>query len=161
MRLLCDHYRRRTGTPRQVYCVADWEAIEYEDYHGDHAGLCETQQLMALRPHLVDLARAEPSPLSGPWGGTQFPDAAGRTPKRQEGEAIVASQVAHLAAAADRLLRDYDPRDGWQTPSQNDVCALGRRFERSTRKYWVMSTTYPDEYEGGPPAFPGWDALGE
>ena len=77
MRPLCDYYNRRSGTPLELYRIADWECIRFEDYRGDHAGICETQQLMALRPELVDLSQAEPSPVSGAWGGTQFPDSRG------------------------------------------------------------------------------------
>jgi creatinine amidohydrolase/Fe(II)-dependent formamide hydrolase-like protein len=161
MRLLCDYYLRRSGTPLNVYCIADWEAIEYGDYRGDHAGICETQQLMALRPGMVDLSQSEPSPRSGPWAGVQFPDSTGQCPTPDVGEQIVSSQVAHLGSVVERLLADYEHVAGWTAPSQNDVEALWRRFERSTRKYWVMSTTFPEEYRHGPPPFPGWQALGE
>ena len=161
MRLLCDYYGHRTGTPLKIYCIADWEAIAFEDYCGDHAGMCETQQLMALRPELVDLSHVEPSPRSGPWAGARFPDSRGRYPLREVGEAIVTSQVVHLGTVANRILAEYEPVDGWVAPSQTDVEAMWRRFERTTRKYWVMSTTYPGEYNEGPPPFPGWETLGE
>ena len=161
MRLLCEFYARRSGSPLQLYCIADWECIRFEDYRGDHAGPCETQQLMALRPELVDLSQKEPSPLSGPWAGSQFPDADGQSPTREIGERIVASQIECLGKVARGLLESYEPIAGWTVPSQNDVDDMWHRFERLTRKYWVISTTYPDEFRAGPPPFPGWDALGE
>ena len=71
------------------------------------------------------------------------------------------SQVVHLGTVANRILAEYEPVDGWVAPSQTDVEAMWRRFERTTRKYWVMSTTYPGEYNEGPPPFPGWETLGE
>jgi creatinine amidohydrolase/Fe(II)-dependent formamide hydrolase-like protein len=161
MRLLCDYYGRRTATPLRLYCIADWECIRFEDYRGDHAGICETQQLMALRPELVDLSRKEPSPRSGTWAGTQFPDSQGRSPIREVGERIVASQIECLGKVAGELLESYEPVAGWAGPSQNDVDDIWHRFERLTRKYWLLSTTYPEEYREGPPPFPGWEALGE
>jgi len=51
--------------PLRAVALADWEAIHYKDYHGDHAGRCETSQLMALRPDLVDLTRMPGEPYEG------------------------------------------------------------------------------------------------
>ncbi|MCE5327077.1 MAG: creatininase family protein [Planctomycetaceae bacterium] len=158
-RLLCDWYLRRTGSPMRIYCIADWECIELAGYHGDHAGLCETQQLMALRPELVDLSRSEPSPKSGPWCGHDFA-ATGRMPSRQEGDKIVASQVASLGRAAGQLQAQYQARPGWIAPTQVAVDELWHSFERLTRKYWRMGTTLKEYSDVGEPPFPGWEALG-
>lgn len=158
MRLVCDYYKRRSGSPLQIYCIADWECIRYKDYRGDHAGMCETQQLMAFRPDLVDLNRAEPSPESGPWCGTDFA-AKGCRPDAQVGRKIVQSQIKHLGGVQKKLLAKYRPVKGWQVPDQNDIEEIWTNFNRLTRKYWVFSATW-QEYQKGPPVFPGWEALG-
>ena len=157
MRLLCDFYSRQTGSPLKIHCIADWECIEYLDYAGDHAGPCETQQLMALRPELVDLSRAAPSETSDPWCGVTFPDTA--TPTKEVGERIVASQVEALGRVHRDLLRHYKPITGWAAPDQNQAEAIWHIFERATRKYWVLSSCQA-EYGQPPPEFPGWEELG-
>ena len=116
-RLLCDYDRGRSGTLLEFYCIADWECIRFEDDTGDHAGICETQQLMALRPELVDLSQAEPSPASGAWGGTQFPDSQGRGPGHEIGERIVASHIEPHGRVAKGLLERHSPVSGWTAPS--------------------------------------------
>ncbi len=158
MRLLCEYYVRRSGSPLQIHCIADWECIDFEDYKGDHAGMCETQQLMSLRPELVDLERCEPSPNSGPWCGTDFSTSPGR-PTREVGERIVASQVEELGRIQRRLLAAHRPAEGRPVPNQDEVEEMWHTFDRLTRKYWVMSTAW-EEYPQGPPPFPGWEALG-
>lgn len=158
MRMLCEFYLRRSGSPLRIHCIADCECIDFEDYRGDHAGMCETQQLMALRPELVDLERTEPSPTSGPWCGTDF---AGRDlhPDAAVGAKIVESQIANLGRVQAELLRDHAPIDGWSAPDQDEVEEMWHTFDRLTRKYWVVSTSWT-EFRGGPPEFPGWDDLG-
>jgi creatinine amidohydrolase/Fe(II)-dependent formamide hydrolase-like protein len=159
MRLLCEYYQRRCGSPLQIHCIADWECIRNNVYRGDHAGLCETQQLMALRPELVDLSRDEPSPKSGPWCGTRFGRGEERAPSRATGERIVTSQIETLGQVQRQLLTAYRPIEGWQVPDQNRVEEVWRSFERLTRKYWFMSVTMEEHRAGGPPPFPGWQAL--
>jgi len=46
MKQVCHIYSSRR--PLRAVALADWEAIHYKDYHGDHAGRCETSQLWAL-----------------------------------------------------------------------------------------------------------------
>ncbi len=162
MRLLCEYYLRRSGSPLRLYACADGELIRYGDYHGDHAGGCETSQLMALRPELVDLSRRESEAASGPWAGTAFPDRRGRTPSREIGEGIVASQVGRLGEIARELLGAWSPRDGRRAPNMTEAEDIWHRFERLTRKYWWMSGTLEDWKAGAKvPVFPGWAALGE
>ncbi len=158
MRLLCEYYRRCSGTPLQIHCIADWECIEYEDYKGDHAGMCETQQLMALRPDLVDLSRKEPSPRSGPWCGRDF-SRSEQQPDPEIGISIVQSQVEKLGRVQKELLGNYQPIEGWSAPNQDEIEQMWHTFDRLTRKYWVLSTSW-EEFREGPPPFPGWDALG-
>jgi creatinine amidohydrolase len=94
-------------SPLRIWAGADWEAIEYEDFHGDHAGRCETSQLWALRPELVDSSRLDQLTPGAPCGlMATGPDAAQAT--RRTGEAIVASQVAWLGRKGAELLAAYE-----------------------------------------------------
>jgi len=160
IRLLCDYYLRCTGSPLRIAAFADSELMNYEDYHGDHAGICETSQLMALHPDLVDLSRKEEESPSGPWAGTTFPLPDGRMPSAELGKKIIASQIARMGEVQRELLDAYEERPGWQAPSQDDAESLWTNFERLTRKYWWLSLTLEEYQKGDRPAFPGWDAMG-
>ncbi len=87
--------------PLPIWALADWECIGYGDYKGDHAGPCETSQLWALRPDLVDISRI-PEHEDGEriFASALQPDEASRL----EGERIVASQVRNLVGGGNRLL---------------------------------------------------------
>jgi creatinine amidohydrolase len=160
MRLLCEYYTRRTGSPLRMSALADWELIRFEDYRGDHAGVCETSQLMALRPELVDLSRTTvPRALGGRLLGTAFPDKKGRSPDAGVGESIVRSQVERMGEIKRKLLASYRPQAGWEAPSLRDVDDIWHRFERVTRKYWTA--TWREHKEKTGPKFPGWEELGE
>lgn len=95
-------------SPLRIWAGADHETIGYEDYHGDHAGRCETSQLWSLRPDLVDMSRLA---SGAPEGIAQVmatgPDAGAAA--RRTGDHIVASQVAWLGAKAAELLGQYRP----------------------------------------------------
>jgi creatinine amidohydrolase len=100
MKQVCARYSAHR--PLRAVALADWEAIRYKDYRGDHAGRCETSQLMALRPELVDLTRM-PADV---YEGVIFASPSNaRTSSRREGEAIVASQVAYFERLSNELLR--------------------------------------------------------
>lgn len=159
MRLACEYYRMRSGSPLQIHCIADNESIRYKEYRGDHAGMCETQQLMALRPELVDLKRQEPSPRSGPWCGTDFKQH-GLKPDAATGEAIVASQVAELGRIHRSLLDAYKPVADWTPPDQEQLEDIWDSFDRLTRRYWVLSMTWDEYTKKTSLPFPGWEALG-
>ncbi len=93
-------------SPLRVWAGADCEAIDYEEFHGDHAGRCETSQLWALRPELVDMSRlAAGTPEEISRVMATGPDAGQAA--RRTGERIVASQVAWLGRKADELLAAY------------------------------------------------------
>jgi creatinine amidohydrolase len=161
IRLLCEFYTRRTGSPIRLAAFADWELIDFENYRGDHAGVCETSQLMALRPELVDLDRTvENSPL-GKFCGSAFPNKSGVMPSAELGESIVSSQIRRLAEVQAELLGSYRPSDGWEAPTLNDVSDLWNRFERLTRKYWWFSRTLGEYGRKSGVDFPGWEELGE
>ena len=160
IRLLCDYYVRRSGSPIKLYACADWELIRYEDIRGDHAGVCETSQLMAVRPDLVDLDRNEvPSELGTRYAGSEFPNKAGRTPSKELGEKIVNSQIERLAEIKNDLLEAYTPTENWSAPSMTEAEDIWHRYESLTRKYW--STTFAEYRNKTEPEFPGWEALGE
>ena len=98
MRDVAAAFHKHCPVPHWV--IADWQCIHYRDFRGDHAGVCETGQLWALRPDLVDISRLPDEPG---WRGFASSSAA-RAASRREGDAIVASQVANLGDAARRLL---------------------------------------------------------
>ncbi len=60
MKQVCSLYSSQR--PLRAVALADWEAIRYKDYHGDHAGRCETSQLWALCPDMVDISRIPDKP---------------------------------------------------------------------------------------------------
>jgi hypothetical protein len=159
MRLLADFYRRSTGTPMLIRAMGDWECINYGNYRGDHAGMCETQQLMALRPESVDLSRREPSPIAGPMAGTDF-FASSTIPSGDVGEKIVDSQIRGLGIIQHDLLTSYAENEHYTPPDQNRVDELWRTFDRLTRKYWLGSSTLDEFKKRTAEAFPGWEALG-
>lgn len=157
MRLLCDYYTRRTGSPLRLLADADWRFIQMKDRGGDHAGPVETSQLMALHPDLVDMDRMEPG--KDPWLGSVSPE---QPASRELGEEIVSSQIKHLGEAQRDLLSRYEARGNWQAPSLTDMAALWTRFESATRRYWVTDMTLDEATSKTErPPFPGWDALGE
>lgn len=161
MRLLCEFYLNRAASPLRLRACADCELIRYQDYRGDHAGVCETSQLMALRPALVDLGRDVESSAFGQFAGTSFPTGAGEMPSEELGRHIVDSQIKRLGEIQKELLAGYGKQDDRRVPSLNDVESIWVRFERLTRKYWWCSLTL-DEYEAGKHVeFPGWESLGE
>lgn len=91
-------FHRHCPTPHWV--IADWQCIWHEDYAGDHAGVCETSQLMALRPECVDMTKL---PAEEGWSGFAS-SAKAHAASRELGEGIVASQVGNLGDAAKRLV---------------------------------------------------------
>ena len=160
LRLICDYYTRRTKSPLRLHAIADWECIRYQDFKGDHAGICETSQLLALHPSLVDLDRRRvPDGLgTGYAAGVDFGDTEG-LPSRELGEKIVESQVEELGGIAHRLLGAYEGTPDWKAPSQSDVDDIWYRFDEATRRYWT--STYSEYRTGSAREFPGWEALGE
>jgi creatinine amidohydrolase len=103
MQQVCGIYS--SHRPLRAAALADWEAIRYKDYRGDHAGRCETSQLWALRPELVDISRLPDEPFEGVRFASPY-DA--QHSSRTEGEAIVASQVEFLKELSDELLRQAE-----------------------------------------------------
>lgn len=88
MRMVTQIYS--ANRPLRAVALADCELIRYKDYHGDHAGICETSQLWALRPELVDLSRMPVEPIDGILFASSEQ---ARQSSRREGEAIVQSQI--------------------------------------------------------------------
>ncbi len=157
MRLLTDFYTRRTGSPMKIKALMDFSLIDPSLPHrGDHAGITETSQLMALHPDMVDLNHTTaPTELGEKFAG--FVDFTKPTlPSKEIGEKIIASQVKNLGALAQELLASHTPQSNWRAPTLNDTAALWTRFERATRRYWYGS------YKESPnPTFPGWENLAE
>jgi creatinine amidohydrolase len=89
-----------------TYGRCEPHGLHNEGYHGDHAGRCETSQLWALRPELVDISRlAQGTPEEISRVMATGPDAGQAT--RQTGEAIVGSQIEWLGRKAAELLAAY------------------------------------------------------
>jgi len=160
LRRLCDYYTRRSGSPLRLRAIADNEAIDtHLPLRGDHAGPCETSQLMALRPELVDLERRTvPAELGTHFAaGVNFDT--GRQPDAAIGQEIVASQIRNLGAMGQELLAEFSPRENWRVPNQHDVDAIWDRFDRLTRRYWTF--TYQEYKEGKAFKFPTWEELAD
>ncbi len=131
LRKLCEHYLLRTGSPIRLYAIADWECIDKElPYRGDHAGVCETSQLMALRPGLTDLQHRTGSSELGERfaGGVDFEK--GPMPSAQIGKTIVESQVRNLGLSAKQLLEEHRAKDGWIAPDLNVTMDIADEFIR-------------------------------
>lgn len=159
IRKICEYYLLRTGSPIRLYAIADWECIdEALPYRGDHAGVCETSQLMVLRPGLTDLARRSGNEELGERyaGGVHFDR--GPIPTEEIGKKIVESQVRNLGKTAKRLLSEHQPGNDWLAPDLNRTEDIWRSFERLTRKYWTI--TYNEYKEGKRFQFPDWEELG-
>ena len=162
LRLACEYYLRRTGSPIRLRALADCECIdEILPFRGDHAGICETSQLLHLHPGFVDLNRARvPAGIGEAFAGHDFARE-GRSPSEEIGRQIVQSQVRNLGKISRELLESYRPRQDWKTPNQHEVDDLWHRFERITRNYWTL--TYSEFAKGKKYCmdFPGWEAFGE
>jgi len=160
LRKICEYYLRQTGSPIRLYAIADWECIGTElPYRGDHAGVCETSQLMVLRPGLVDLTRQTGNAELGTRFAGSVNFTHGPLPTKEIGEQIVTSQIRNLARTAQRLVSEYQPRANWKAPDLNQTEAIWQSFDRLTRKYWTVSYT---EYKTGTSCygqFPDWEAL--
>ncbi len=131
MRKLCDHYCCRTGSPIRLYAIADWECIDEDlPYRGDHAGVCETSQLMALRPGLTDLRHRTGSLELGERfaAGVDFDN--GPLPTEQIGRTIVDSQVRNLGNTAKQLRAAYCANDEWTAPDLNVTMTIADEFMR-------------------------------
>jgi len=133
MKQVCALYS--ASRPLRAVALADWEAIRYKDYRGDHAGRCETSQLWALRPELVDISRIPSEPFEGRVFASSH-DARGSD--RREGEAVVASQVAFLKRLGDELLRQAEgERPGERIPGE-EAEAIWREM-LADRPAWISS----------------------
>ncbi len=160
MRFLCEFYTRATQSPLRLKAFADWELIRFEDFKGDHAGVVETSQLMALHPDCVDLERTPENSPFGRFAGSSFPNKKGQTPSRELGENIVRSQIEMLGETQKSLLSAYQAKKNWVAPNLNQVEELWCRFERLTRKYWWLSRSLEEYLKGDVVPFPGWEELG-
>lgn len=133
MKQVCDIYSKHR--PLRAAALADWEAIRYKHYRGDHAGVCETSQLWALRPELVDISRIPVEPFEG----IQFASTheAGNS-CRAEGEAIVASQVAFLNQLANELLDQAKSRPAGARISHDEAEHIWNEMV-ADRANWISS----------------------
>ena len=158
MRKICEYYLRRTSSPLRLYAIADWECIDQDlPYRGDHAGICETSQLMALCPGLTDLSHQTASHELGPRyaAGVNFAD--GPHPTEAIGKEIVDSQIRNLGTTAQRLLSEHQPQEEWIAPDLNQTEEIWHTFESVTKPYW--SFTYNEYKQGNIRAFPDWEDL--
>ena len=161
LRWICEYYLKQTGSPIRLRALADWECIDRSLPYaqGDHAGVTETSQLMALRPGFTELARQQASVELGERFAGSVNFETGPLPSETIGRAIVASQEQNLGVISRELLAAYVPQAGWRAPNQNEMDEIWRRFDRLTRRYW--SGSYDQYKQGLLFKFPGWEALGE
>lgn len=153
MRKLCEYYLRRTKSPIRLHAMADSEAIDRDlPYRGDHAGVCETSQLMVLRPGLTDLNHQTGSEELGQRFAACVNFSKGPIPTEEIGRKIVESQVRNLCGTATRLLGEYRAGEGRKAPDLNETEKIWKDFERLTRQYWTLS--YSDFKTGKMPQFP-------
>jgi len=160
MAKLAEYYLLRTGSPMRVAVIADPVTIDADLPHrGDHAGITETSQLMALCPGMVDLdRRSVPEELGTRFAGYVNFDKP-PLPSVEIGQKIVESQVRNLGKLAAKLLAEYQPKPGYVPANLNQTEGIWHRFERVTRRYWTGS--YPEYRQGGMFKFPEWKDLGE
>jgi len=121
--------------PLRAVALADWEAIRFKDYHGDHAGRCETAQLWALRPELVDVSRIPEEPFAGRLFASSH-DA--KTSSRQDGEGIVASQVKFFQRLSDELLRQAETQPPSERITGDDAERIWQEM-LDDRENWISS----------------------
>lgn len=133
--------------PLRTAAVADWELIRYKAYRGDHAGPCETSQLWALRPELVDLSRMPETPIEGVLFAS---GEAARKSSRREGEKIVKSQIRMLKRISDRLLgaAKTQPKGAWFSFAEAE-------------RIWRQVATKKKEWVSSQPAEGFWEYLAE
>jgi creatinine amidohydrolase len=154
MRKVCEYYIRCTGSPIRLYAIADWECIDKDlPYRGDHAGVCETSQLMALRPGLTDLDHRTGNKELGERFAAGVNFTKGPIPSEEIGKPIIESQIRNLGNTAKSLLSDYREKDGWIAPDLNVTEKIWKNFEHLTRKYWTH------EYKKPTLPFPEWEEL--
>jgi creatinine amidohydrolase len=133
MKQVCAVYAQHR--PLRVAALADWEAIRYRDYRGDHAGRCETSQLWALRPELVDISRMPDEPYEGVRFASPY---TARQSSRQEGERIVGSQVEFLAKLSDELLRQAQAQPPGARITGDAAEQIWREIQ-ADRDNWISS----------------------
>lgn len=132
LRLVAEEFSRRH--PVRVVAVSDPELVAGE-YVGDHAGLYEISQLLAIRPDLVDLTRAAETRTSPLGRFAQNPDAAQAT--AEHGRAILEKSLdalKTLVTSCQPLAEKADPphlsidetEEIWQriTARADDWCTL-------------------------------------
>lgn len=131
LRRVAEVYMRHS--PLKIWAGADWETIEYEDVRGDHAGRCETSQLWALRPELVDMSRLEEG-APGEISRVMATGSDAGESSRRLGDRIVASQVTWLGRKAKELLSEYrlPERPGSPTPGN----PMGAPTFAQTERIW-------------------------
>lgn len=173
IQLLCDFYKRRTGSPVQLYAASS-DALNPGKFQngGEHAGLCETSMLLYLKPELVDTDRLNaPLNVSAEIAGGNRDFSAycapcdfcrdGRFPSRDFGKEIVDGCIEKLGEIQNRLLDSYIPRPGYKAPSLLDTEDIWVRFIKLTHRYLTCTATRREAEEGIFPKFPGWEELGE
>jgi creatinine amidohydrolase len=129
---VCEVYARHS--PLRIWAGADEEAIDYEDVQGDHAGRCETSQLWALYPELVDMSRMAQGTtdeirkvMATGWNANQS--------SRRLGERIVASQIAYFGRVAADLLAAYQQPAQPRKPAPGNP--LGALTFGETERIWL------------------------
>ena len=180
MRLLCEFYKKRTGSPMRFWAGQPWEmftpqnekdALGLDGYDSHHAGVTETSELMALDKTTVDLDRIDiinvPKEIAGgneEYGYYCAPAGFGKDalPTAALGKKIVEKRVGRVGEIANELLNAYKPVKKYKVPTMLDAEEIWTSFCALTRKYWGSVLTKREAESGVKPLpFPGWKELGE
>jgi creatinine amidohydrolase/Fe(II)-dependent formamide hydrolase-like protein len=130
MRKICEYYIKSTGSPIRLYAIGDYECIDaHLRYPGEHAGISETAQLMALRPGLTDLNYRTCSEELGERFAGSVDFINGPIPTEEIGREIVESQIRNLGNEANRLLSEYRPKENWTAPDLNETEVIWNSFD--------------------------------
>lgn len=133
-------------TSMQIAAYSDGELIDYMNFHGDHAGIVETSQLMALRPDLVDMQRLTPEHVNSHYY------AAGKTAPGSTsalGEAVIASQIRSLGEVGKGLLEAYNAQEKSNPLSFDETEKIWEEVE-ARRDEWVTLKLWDSQKPVGP-----------
>ena len=177
MRMLCEYYCRKTGSPVQLWAGYVNE-IDYSFLHSlelpnsceDHAGILETAMVMELRPESVDLTKIhKPLNVTEEIAGNSkdygyyccpanFNDDITYTTK-ELGKRVTDHFVKKLGEKKEQLLSRYQDKERkYVTITETEE--IWASFCYLTKRYWQCVQTRHEAENGISLKFPGFDALG-
>lgn len=176
MRMLCEYYLRKTGSPLRLWAgyvnELDYPFLDSLGLPGsaqDHAGILETAMVMELKPESVHLDKIR-QPLnverhvagdSGDYGlyccpKTLESDLPYMT--RELGARVVGRFVQRLGGLQQELLDGYEDRPR-RYITMTETEEIWASFSYLTGRYWTCVQTRYEAEHGISPQFPGFDVL--